>query len=384
MQCPYCNKTRTRVDDLIRHHIVNNHPDKVAEVQSNRSLITTVEDQILETATSQNETTGKANGRSNGDGTGRKSEGKSEEKGEGTKKKRKLDDSRPTETVTEQGDGPGKKPKASGKDNHPKQSTTPKETGDRLPSESPTLFRRLEGMINDVDAPLEAEDGSGETTANIPSTEETARAVASILPKATSSTAVEILEKVANCKMVSPLNSPKKNEPKSSLLQPLKGNPGDVYVPDCETTATQYSPPQANSIIPPQLAHSSSSVPHTPPQSAKLALHTPPLLSPIPYPPSHPAFAHPKHLENHCPHGVKTPIHIHIRSKITKPNGDIIKTKEVRVNCTSCPPPVLHTIARVDQGSLRRAAGIKSPRSSIFGSENSSINQDTSSDSDSD
>ena len=42
VQCPYCNKTRTRVDDLIRYHIVNNHPEKVAKVAKDKTIIKTV------------------------------------------------------------------------------------------------------------------------------------------------------------------------------------------------------------------------------------------------------------------------------------------------------------------------------------------------------
>ena len=42
VHCPYCNKTRTNVDDLIRHRIVNNHLEKVAEVSRDKTLIKTV------------------------------------------------------------------------------------------------------------------------------------------------------------------------------------------------------------------------------------------------------------------------------------------------------------------------------------------------------
>ena len=33
VQCPYCNKTHSQPDDLIRHHIISHHPEKMAEVQ---------------------------------------------------------------------------------------------------------------------------------------------------------------------------------------------------------------------------------------------------------------------------------------------------------------------------------------------------------------
>ena len=38
-QCPYCPARNSRKDDLIRRHVVDRHPDKVAEVKGNNSVI---------------------------------------------------------------------------------------------------------------------------------------------------------------------------------------------------------------------------------------------------------------------------------------------------------------------------------------------------------
>ena len=38
-QCPYCPARNSRKDDLIRRHVVDRHPDKVAEVKANTSVI---------------------------------------------------------------------------------------------------------------------------------------------------------------------------------------------------------------------------------------------------------------------------------------------------------------------------------------------------------
>ena len=37
-QCPYCPARNSRKDDLIRRHVVDRHPDKVAEVKANTSV----------------------------------------------------------------------------------------------------------------------------------------------------------------------------------------------------------------------------------------------------------------------------------------------------------------------------------------------------------
>ena len=38
-QCPYCTSTNTRKDDLIRRHIVDKHPERVADVRRDLTLI---------------------------------------------------------------------------------------------------------------------------------------------------------------------------------------------------------------------------------------------------------------------------------------------------------------------------------------------------------
>ena len=131
--------------------------------------------------------------------------------------------------------------------------------------------------------------------------------------------------------------------------------------PNCETAATQYSPQKEVPSIEPNPP--AKPIPITPPPQAQ------------------PIFHNPIYLESHYLHGIKIPTRIHIRRTVKKPNGEVVKTKVILVNCACCPPPVIHMVAKVDRRTMRQAT--RSRPSSVFSSSTRET-YSSSSDSDSD
>ena len=137
---------------------------------------------------------------------------------------------------------------------------------------------------------------------------------------------------------------------------------GDMYIPNIETAATKYSHQKEVSSVEPN------------PPAEPVPIMAPPQAQPI--------FHNQIYLETHCSHGIKIPIHIHIRRTVKKPNGEVVKTKEILVNCAHCPPPVIHMVAKVDPTTMRQATW---PRpSSVFSSSTRETYCSIMSDSDSD
>ena len=352
VQCPYCNKIRSRVDDLIRHHIVNNHPEKVGEMLRDKTLITTVP-----------------------------SVHRSPDK-KRVKREDVPEDTTPREMpkqVTKEINNASVQEPLIGKPISPLKS--PHQAGDSIQADSPTLFRRLDTLITRAGGEVETEKPN-----------EIEQAMASILPPPeealTATSAVHEVEaqeensSVSNTEVYVPREDVKvlglavqateaAEVPKLAVEQEASEYPGgipvsvhhegDMYIPNCESTASQYSPRKE---IPP-------------------AEPNPPFTSVMPPPQSQPLFHTPSYLETHCPHGIKIPTHIHIRRCVKKPNGEVIKTKEILVNCARCPPPVIHIVAKVDQPSMRRATQLGPPSvasTSSRASEMSSIMSDSDSD----
>ena len=169
--CPYCTKTRGRREDLIRYHIVDEHPERLPEVQKNPKLILSV--------TEREETEAKR----------RKIEIRKEDKGKTPKKietevqtnesrknesritkeeetelqgtKRKIDDKeyqenhdtrvvREVKTIENEQDSKLKKTDLTENNPSVKPIGTPMSP---LPNKSPTLFNNLDRMLAGVDRP---------------------------------------------------------------------------------------------------------------------------------------------------------------------------------------------------------------------------------------
>ena len=339
VQCPYCNKTRTRVDDLIRHHIVNNHPEKVAEVAKDKTIIKTV--------SASNHSPEKKAKKGNESSAASKS----------TTKKDKPERSE-TETIL----GP-----LIGRPISPLKS--PPHNSDSIQG-SPSLFQRLDNMITLAGGQAEVVRQS-----------ETEQAVASILPtqqEAPMETSPQGDEPPVDEKPDADILIPREavtvigiatgpRDVHAPVVEGTAGGPnrsevGDMYIPNCETAATQYSPQKEVPSVEPN-----------PPAEPILI---------IPPPQAQPIFHNPLYLESHCPHGIKIPTHIHIRRTVKKPNGEVVKTKEILVNCARCPPPVIHMVAKVDPTTMRQAT--QSRPSSVFSSSTRETYSSIMSDSDSD
>ena len=56
--------------------------------------------------------------------------------------------------------------------------------------------------------------------------------------------------------------------------------------------------------------------------------------------------------ENHCRHGVRRPVHVHIKKEVISPSGEVTKTEEIQVNCARCPPPAVVVLAKVPREAL--------------------------------
>ena len=297
-QCPYCTKTRTRADDLVRHHIVNNHPERLVEVQRDRSLIKMVP-WVAEPPTKK-----------------LKPDVATSRSSDSVEKPQK------NETVTD------KSEKIADKQTSSKPNTTVSEKVPTLAevAESPSFIRRMahiiEGAAEGRPAPTKLE-GAAEGR---PAPTELERAVTSILP----------------------------HEDETPTM----------YIPSCDSVATQISP-------------------------VKLAEPTPNL-------PCASGIAKPvvnvdaNYVETHCPHGSKRPIHVHIWRKILKPSGEIQKIHEIHVNCAKCPQPTVRkskvrkTSEKTAEKVLRPQSGASSSRLSAIQLSSSSSSPSSSSDSDSD
>ena len=399
-QCPYCTKSRSRREDLIRYHIVDVHPERLIEIQTDPTLIARITEKE-ESQAKRRRTDGRTEDR------GKLKKCETEDRREKQKvevktarkeqvkdrelnvrkdqQQQEIEDTRVVkkisegleatnmvqenyrtnmvqekdntnmaqekdnaEMVQEKDDANMVQDKGAG-DNRFEQLpitddiisiTRVEPVVSPLPNDSPTLFNRLDQMLAGVDRSVTKEQ------------QELGQAVKSILPEASDVTHT-------------------------------------MYIPNCESIATQFSPQKKNESAVQDFSavNEATTVEDliAPPPSflQSVPLHQPfptPTSSQLPSPVNSPvAFSEPapsktphqylqdmRYLETHCKHGMLRPIHVHIKRRIIEPNGRRVKSKEIQVNCALCPPPVIANIE-----SLPGRKSERSQRSTNFSSSSS-------------
>ena len=217
-----------------------------------------------------------------------------------------------------------------------------------LTSDTP-LFEHLEGIIAGADE----REGSADTVAE----SEVAQAIRSILP--------------------------------------VETDVPTMYIPDCESVSTQYSPRMlADDDVRPATTRNDNGDIATPPEPAgtmasmasPISTDTPttpvsiPIMSPNMTKPIHSSQIpthlrqNVRYLETHDRHGILRPIHVHIRKDVFMPNEERVRQQEIQINCAFCPPPTIKKIAEVEglPGQDHRSSTPKSTESSVFNLSSSS------------
>ena len=276
VQCPYCNKTRSRQDDLIHHHIVNHHPEKVAEVQRNPGLINTVPEEEPRKKTTKD-----------------KEQNKKEEV---TRQENTSLIGRPISPIMDD----GKNSRA-----------------------TPDLFRRLYAMIADIGA-----ENTETPPKKKPKLSEVQQAVASITCNG--------------------------DTPSSGI------SAKDPYIPSCTNASTQTDQVEADEVETQTEVNLKVSVEtQASAQMVDRAVDTAVAImksmssqADCPIPSGRKGQREAGFRENHCRHGVRKPVHVHIKKEVISPSGEVTKTEEIQVNCARCPLPAVVVLAKVPREAL--------------------------------
>ena len=280
VQCPYCNKTRSRQDDLIRHHIVNHHPQKVAEVQRNPGLIKTVTEE------------------------------------EPKKKKTRDQEHNKKEEVTRQENTSA----ATSLIGRPISPITDDGKNSRA---TPDLFRRLDAMIADTGA-----DNTETPPKKKPKLSEVQQAVASITCNA-DTPSIEI-------------------------------SATDPYIPSCTNASTQTDQVETDEVdtqtevnmkVSMETQAAAQMVDRAVDASVAI-MKSMSCQADCPIPSGRKGRKDAGFRENHCRHGVRKPVHVHIKKEVISPSGEVTKTEEIQVNCARCPPPAVVVLAKVPREAL--------------------------------
>ena len=289
MQCPYCNKTRSRQDDLIRHHIVNHHPTKVVEVQNNPGLIKAVP-----------------------------AEAKDKKTKESTKQPKEAHEKAATATSSSA-----------------ERSTSPLTDGgkgDDGKRDTPALFMRLETMIQETGA------RNAETPPpKKPKLTEVEMAVASIVSEG-SPTEISVSDPyIPECNNAAvQTEGEKKDNEAQTEDHPVQSTEVQATVEMMDTGANAEPTIMKNAACQADVA-----IPTQRKSRRDVGFH-----------------------ENHCRHGVRKPVHIHIKREVISPSGEVTKTEEIQVNCARCPPPAIVIHNQVSQQAFPQAGRRDSATSS--------------------
>ena len=384
--CPYCSWTKSRRDDLIRFHIVDKHPEKLMAVRENPELIRKVspgEDHREDRSQEERSEDGTRVRGKMDETFKRKREPEKQKSEEPTCSKKKSKKTNYGEQKREE-----KKSHQDGKENHAasnredkikKRDDTRKECSATITKEDKKEEEEIRKehateIVKDEEA--EKEEGTREETEKDADTE-------------TLKTDIPLFKHLdgiiagAEHRGESSGNTVAQSELQlavRSILPHINTEAPSMYIPDCESISTQYSPqkmtneevgPQEMNIPTPTAPVSTLSSVMASVMASPISINSSPTVPNIlpSAPKANRSHQIPNHLrqnvrylETHCRHGILRPIHVHIRKEVFKPNGERVRQHEIQINCAFCPPPTIKKIAEVEglPGQSRRSS---TPRS---------------------
>ena len=200
--------------------------------------------------------------------------------------------------------------------------------------------------------------------------------------------------------MIANVDKPRVDDPElekavKSILPKEKDTP-TMYIPNCDTTGTQSSPqkddveedrPEISPELPPltceerSLRKSPKAKPEAPVQECMATISSASNIEPAAGKQRRPSNGVPSRIskdvryrETHCRHGILRPIHVHIKTDVTEPNGRRKRSNEIQVNCALCPPPVVKKVVEV-QGFPKNLKTDTTSFSSMTSSSESEVDQ---------